>query len=345
MRSVNSVPIRDWSDTESNTMGDIFVTRRIFSEAIEKLEAAGHDVEINDTSRILPSDELRDHARDKDGLICLLNDEIDADLLDACPDLQVVSNVAVGYDNVDVDAATERGIAVTNTPGVLTETTADLTFALLMSAARRLPEADAYSREDNYDGWELMQPHMGVDVYEKTLGIWGMGRIGRAVARRAHHGFDMDIIYTSRNRKPEAEEELDAEFVSFDDLLEQSEFLSIHTPLTDETEGTFTADTFERMRDDAILINAARGPIVDEDDLAVALEAGEVRGAAIDTFEEEPDVNPHLAAIEEFVTLAPHIGSASRETRLKMARMAADNMISGLAGAEPPNIVNEDVLD
>jgi len=185
---------------------------------------------------------------------------------------------------------------------------------------------------------------MGVDVYNKTLGIWGMGRIGRAVARRAHNGFDMDVIYNSQNRKLDIEAELDAEFVPFDELLERSEFLSVHTPLTDETAGTFTTETLAQMRDDAVLINAARGPIVDEDDLADALEAGELLGAAIDTFEDEPRVNPRLAEIHEFVTLAPHIGSASRETRLQMAQMAADNMIAGLGDSVPPNIVNEEVL-
>ncbi len=325
-------------------MADVFVSRRIFDQAIEQVEDAGHTVRCNDTSRILPTDELIDRTRDAEGLICLLNDPIDADVLDACPNLKVVSNVAVGYDNVDVEAATERDVLVTNTPGVLTETTADLTFALLMAAARRIPEADVYSRADRYDGWELMQPHMGVDVYGKTLGIWGMGRIGQAVARRGYHGFDMDIIYNSREPKPDAEAELDAEYVEFDTLLERSEFLSIHTPLTPETEATFDAETFERMNDEAILVNAARGPIVDEDDLAAALKAGELRGAAIDTFEDEPAVNQQLAEIEEFVVLAPHIGSASRETRLEMAEMAAANMVAGLEGSVPPNLINEDAL-
>lgn len=325
-------------------MAELFVSRRIFPEAIEMLEEAGHVVEINDTARMLPRSELIEKTKDKDGLICLLNDEIDGEFLDACPDLQVVSNVAVGYDNIDVSAATQRDVIVTNTPGVLTDTTADLTFALLMAAARRIPEADKYSREDRYDGWELMQPHMGVDVHGKTLGILGAGRIGSAVAERGYHGFDMDIIYNDRESRPDLEKDLDAEPVEFEELLDRSEFLSIHTPLTPETEGLFDAEVFEQMNEDAILINVARGPIVNEDDLAEALKNDELLGAAIDTFEEEPDVNPELAEIDEFVALAPHIGSASRETRLKMARMAAENMIAGLENETPPNIVNEDVL-
>ena len=325
-------------------MADVFISRRVFADVVDEIERAGHDVDINDSSRILPQDELIDRTQDKDGLICLLNDRIDGEFLDACPNLRIVSNVAVGYDNIEVDQATARGVAVTNTPGVLTETSADLTFALLMSAARRIPEADAYSRADRYDGWELMQPHMGVDVHGKTLGIWGMGRIGREVARRGHHGFDMDIIYNSRSAKPDAESEMDAEFVTFDRLLEGSDFLSIHTPLTPETRGAFDASAFERMNEDAILINAARGPIVDEDALADAIQAGDILGAAIDTFEQEPAVNQRLASMNEFVVLAPHIGSASRETRMRMARMAMDNLLAALNGDVPPNIVNEEVF-
>lgn len=325
-------------------MADIFVSRRIFQEAIEMLEDEGHNVEINDTARILPQEELIEKSKDKDALVCLLNDAIDENFLDECSDLEIVANVAVGYDNIDVDAATERDVMVTNTPGVLTGTTADFAFTLLVSAARRIPEADGYSRKDKYEGWELMQPHMGVDVYEKTLGVVGMGRIGQAVSRRAHNGFDMDIIYSDVEPMEDIEEELDAEYVDFEEILERSDFITIHTPLIPETEGMFGAEEFKKMKDSAILVNAARGPIVDEDALAEAIKAGEVRGAAIDTFEDEPSVNPKLAEIEEFVVLTPHIASASQETRLKMARMAADNVNSGLKGEKPPNIVNEEVL-
>ncbi|KXA88491.1 glyoxylate reductase [candidate division MSBL1 archaeon SCGC-AAA259A05] len=325
-------------------MADIFVSRRIFQEVIDMLKEKGHDVEVNDSSRILPQEELIEKTRGKEGLICLLNDTIDEKFLDACPDLKVVSNVAVGYDNIDVDAATDRGVIVTNTPGVLTDTTADLAFTLLMSAARRIPEADRYSREDKYEGWELMQPHVGVDVYGKTLGIVGMGRIGQAIAKRAHKGFDMNIIYTDIERRKGVEEEFGAKYVGFDEILKKSQFITIHVPLTPETEGMFGGEEFERMNDDAILVNAARGPIIDEDALAKAIKNDQLRGAAIDTFEDEPDVNSKLAEIEEFVVLTPHIGSASLETRLKMVKMAVENMIAGLKGKEPRNIINEGVL-
>ena len=324
-------------------MAKVFISRRVFSEAVDLLEEAGHEVEINDTSRMLPKDELIEKIQDKDGLICLLNDDIDPELLDSNPNLKVVSNLAVGYDNIDVDAATERDVMVTNTPGVLTDTTADLTFALLMSAARRTPEADRYSRAGKYDGWELMQPQMGVDVYEKTLGIVGMGRIGTAVAKRGYHGFDMNIIYSDVERNEKAEQEYDADYMDFEEVLEQSDFISIHTPLIPETKHMFSTEEFKKMKDSAILVNVARGPIVDEAELAEALKSGEIRGAALDVFEEEPKLHPEMAKIEEFVALAPHLGSASRETRLKMARMAANNMIAGLKGEEPPNIVNPEV--
>lgn len=325
-------------------MAGIYISRRIFDEAVQMLEEEGHDIEINDTSRILSKRELIEKTRGKEGLVCLLNDEIDEEFLDACPDLRILSNVAVGYDNIDIDAATERDVMVTNTPGVLTDTTADLAFTLLMSAARRIPEADDYSRKDKYEGWELMQPHMGVDVHGKTLGIFGMGRIGEAVAKRSHNGFDMEIIYNDVERRIELEDELDADLVEFDELLERSDFISIHTPLTPETKGAFGKGEFKKMKEDAILVNAARGPIVDEDALAGAIENNEIRGAAIDTFEDEPKVNPRLAKLREFVVLAPHIGSASEETRLEMARMAANNVKAGLKGRKPPNLVNEKVL-
>lgn len=322
-------------------MAEIFITRRFFDEAIERLRKAGHDVEVNDSDRSLPKKELIEKVSGKEGLICLLNDTVDEEVLDACSSLQVVSNVAVGYDNIDVDAASQYGVKVTNTPGVLTETTADLTFALLLSAARRIPEADTYVRADRYDGWELMQPHLGVDVYQKTLGVWGMGRIGKAVAQRAYHGFDMDIIYNSNSPKEEVEESLDAEFVPFEELLQRSQFLTIHTPITPETERTFDADAFRLMNDDAILINVARGKIIDEAALVSALQSGELRGAGLDTFEEEPAVNEQLTQIDESVVLTPHIGSASQETRSQMAQMAVENMLAGIAGETPPNLVNE----
>jgi len=324
-------------------MADVFISRRIFRETIEKLEESGHRVEVNDSSRILPKGELIEKIKGKSGLICLLNDKIDTEVLDSNRDLRVISNVAVGYDNIDVGAATERGVMVTNTPGVLTETTADFTFALLISAARRIPEADRHSRKGEFEEWELMQPHLGVDVYGKTLGIVGMGRIGRAVARRSK-GFGMRVLYHDARRDEEAEGELGAKFTSFDELLRESDFVSIHVPLTKETKGMLGAKEFEKMKTSAILVNAARGGIVDEDALVEALKRGKILGAAIDTHQMEPRVHPELAKMEKHVVLAPHIASASRDTRLKMALMAAENIIVGLKGERPPNLVNPEVI-
>jgi glyoxylate reductase len=324
-------------------MAEIFITRKVFKDAVDILEKERHTVDINDTDRILPTPELIKKSQGKSGLVCLLNDRIDASVMDKLPSIRVISNIAVGYDNIDIAAATERGIMVTNTPGVLTETTADLAFALLLSAARKIPEADQYTRAGKYKNWQLMQPHMGVDIYEKTLGIVGMGAIGQAVARRAKKGFDMRIIYHSSSRKESVEKEYDAEFLSFDELLAESDFISIHVPLTEKTKHMFSDEAFKKMKQTAILINTARGPVVDEAALADAVRDGRIRGAALDVFEEEPKVHPELIKLKENVVLTPHIGSASIETRLRMANMAALNMAEGLKGNRPPNLVNIDL--
>jgi glyoxylate reductase len=324
-------------------MAEIFITRRVFRDAIDILKRERHTIDINDSDRILPVRELVKRAHGKAGLICLLNDRIDSVVMDELESLKVISNIAVGYDNIDIAAATQRGIMVTNTPGVLTETTADLAFALLLGAARRIPEADQFIRAGKFKNWQLMQPQMGVDIYEKTLGIVGMGAIGQAVAKRARKGFDMRVIYRSLSRKETAEKEYEAEFVEFDELLAMSDFISIHVPLTEKTKHMFTTQEFKKMKNTAILINTARGPVVDEAALVEAIKDGQIRGAALDVFEEEPSVHPELIKMEENVVLAPHIGSASIETRLRMAKMAARNMAKGLKGTRPPNLVNEKV--
>jgi glyoxylate reductase len=324
-------------------MAEIFITRKVFRDAIDILKKERHTVDINDTDRILPTRELVKSTHGKAGLICLLNDKIDASVMDELPSIKVISNIAVGYDNIDIAGATERGIMVTNTPGVLTETTADLAFALLLSAARKIPEADQYTRAGKFKNWQLMQPHMGVDIYEKTLGIVGMGAIGQAVARRAKKGFGMRIIYHSSSRKESAEKEYGAEFAAFDELLAASDFISIHVPLTEKTKHMFSTRAFKKMKHTAILINTARGPVVDEAALAEAVKDGRIRGAALDVFEEEPMVHPELIKLKENVILTPHIGSASIDTRLRMAKMAALNMVEGLKGNRPPNLINETV--
>jgi glyoxylate reductase len=324
-------------------MAEVFITRKVFRDAIDILANEGHTIDINDSDRILPVRELVKRAHGKAGLICLLNDRIDSVVMDKLESLKVISNIAVGYDNIDIDAATQRGIMVTNTPGVLTETTADLTFALLLGAARRIPEADQYTRAGKFKNWQLMQAHMGVDVYEKTLGIVGMGAIGQAVAKRAKKGFDMRVIYYSVSRKEKAEKEYGAEFVEFDELLAMSDFISIHVPLTEKTKHMFSTQEFKAMKNSAILINTARGPVVDEAALVEAIKDSQIRGAALDVFEEEPSIHPELIKIKENVVLAPHIGSASIETRLRMAKMAALNMVEGLKGNRPPNLINERV--
>ena len=322
-------------------MAEILITRSVFKEAVDLLEKENHIIDINDSDRILPAQDLVERAYGKAGIICLLNDKIDSDVMDKLPSLKIISNIAVGYDNIDITAATQRGIMVTNTPGVLTETTADLAFALLLGAARRIPEADQYTRAGKFKNWQLMQVHMGVDVYEKTLGIVGMGAIGQAVAKRARKGFDMRVVYYSLSKKERAEKEYGVEFVEFDDLLAISDFISIHVPLTGKTKHMFSTQEFKKMKHTAILINTARGPVVDEAALVEAIKSGLIRGAALDVFEEEPSVHPELIKIEENLVLVPHIGSASIETRLRMAKMAAMNMVEGLKGNRPPNLVNE----
>ena len=319
----------------------VFVSQRIYPEGLDILEQAGLEVDLNDATQPLPKKELIERAKGADGLLCLLTDTVDAEVLREAPNLKAVANVAVGYNNIDVGAATERGVLVTNTPDVLNEATADLAFALLLAAARRLPEADRYLRGGKFEGWELFQPHLGLDVWGKILGVAGMGRIGEAVARRAK-GFNMTILYHNRSRlDPEVEQELGARYVSFEELLEKSDFISVHVPFTDETKHLFDKSAFEKMKASAVLVNTARGPVVDEEALAEALKAGQIRGAALDVFEEEPEVHPALLELEEYLVLVPHIGSATHETRRRMSTLAAENMAAALTGKRPPSLVNE----
>jgi len=321
-------------------MAKIYVTCRVFPEELERLRTAGHAVEMRDASGLISREKLLEKVSEAEALICLLSDRIDAEVIEAAGKLRIIANLAVGYENIDLAAAQAAGIVVTNTPGVLTETTADLTFALLLAAARRIVEADAFVRSGAFYGWELLQPHLGLEVHEKTLGIVGMGRIGTAVARRGWLGFGMDVLYHAPHRNKPAEAELKAKYVSFETLLEKSDFVSIHTPLTRETRHLFDRQAFLRMKRTAILINVARGPVVDEEALVWALETGQIAGTGIDVYEEEPKIHPGLLKLREHVVLVPHIGSATSVTRRDMVRIAVDNVLAVLAGEAPLNPVS-----
>ena len=319
----------------------ILITKHVYPEAVDILEAAG-DIEYNDSSAGLPPEELQAAVADKLAIVCQLTDRIDAAVLDGASDLKVIANVAVGFDNIDVAAATERGIVVTNTPGVLTDTTADLAFTLMMAAGRRIAEADRFLRSGRWQQWEI-DLLCGHDIHGQTLGIFGLGRIGRGMARRAR-GFDMRVIYHDAVRATSEEERSwGIEYVDRESLFRDSDFLSIHVPLNDHTRHCVGSAEFELMKPTAVLVNTSRGPVVDEQALAVALENGQLASAGLDVFEEEPLVEPRLLALDN-VVLVPHIGSASIRTRTRMCTMAAGNAAAVLSGERPPNPVNPEIL-
>ena len=319
----------------------VLVTRRLPDEALRLLDDTC-EVELNPYDRVMTRDELIEGIRDKEGILCLLTDTITAEVMDAAVHLKVISNYAVGFDNVDVKAATGRGIVVTNTPGVLTETSADLTWALLMATARRIVEADAFMRNGKYTGWGPMML-LGGDVYGKTLGLVGMGRIGCAVARRAA-GFNMRVLYYDVNRLSEDEEKaLNLEYSGFDELLKEADFVSLHVPLLPSTRHLVGARELSLMKPTSYLINTSRGPVVDEKALVEALRSGKIAGAGLDVYENEPEMAPGLPELEN-VVLLPHIASASVETRTKMGIMAAQNLIAGLRGELPPYCVNPEIF-
>ena len=318
----------------------VYATHQLFEEAQQILEASC-DVEYWVNEERPPREEVLRRVKDKEGLVCLLTEKINEEFLRNAPKLRVAANVAVGYDNIDVDACTRRGVAATNTPGVLDETTADFAWTLLMAVARRLGEGEQLARSGNWKGWNLDQL-CGADVWGKTLGIVGFGRIGRAMARRAL-GFQMKVIYTDAVKAPaEVEQPLNAEFRDMNALLAESDFISLHVPLIPETRGLFDAPKFYRMKPTAFLINTARGPVVDEAALVAALEAKKIAGAALDVFENEPFIHPGLKRPN--VVLAPHLASASIETRTKMAVIAAQNVTAVFQGQAPPNLLNPAVL-
>jgi glyoxylate reductase len=300
------------------------------------------DVEYWTKPERIPRAELLRRVADKDALICLLTEKVDEELLATAPKLRVAATVSVGYDNIDVPACTRHKVVATHTPGVLDETTADFAWTLLMAIARRLVEGDAWVRSGTWPGWDLDQL-LGSDVWGKTLGIIGFGRIGRGVARRAQ-GFQMRVLYHDQTRaSADVERELHAELASFDDLLRESDFVSLHVPLLPATRHLISKDAFDKMKRTAYLINTSRGPVVDEAALAEALEQKRIAGAALDVYEREPKVHPALLARKD-VVLAPHIASASVDTRTKMAVMAATNAVAPFIGKRPPNALNADAL-
>lgn len=315
----------------------VYVTRRIPEAALEMLRSAC-DVEVWESDLPVDPDVLAEKIEGVDGLYALLTDRINGALLDRAPRLKVVANMAVGYDNIDVAACTKRGIVVTNTPGVLTETTADLAFALLMATARRLPQSEQALRSGRWESWKPME-FTGQDIFGATLGIVGMGQIGAAVARRAL-GFNMRVIYHNRRRKPDLEAALGCEYADLDTLLKEADFVSLHCPLTEETRHLISDRELDLMKESAVLINTARGPIVDEEALERALRAGKIWAAGLDVFSKEPvPVDHPLLKLENVVAL-PHIGSASIRTRTRMATLAAENLLAVLSGKRPPTPVN-----
>jgi glyoxylate reductase len=308
----------------------VLVTREIPKAGLEPLE--GFDVSVL-SERPPERGELLEAVRGAGGILSTVTEKMDAEVMDAAgDDLKIIANMAVGYDNVDLEAARERGIVVTNTPEVLTETTADTAFLLLLAAARRLGEAERLLRSGGWDAWGPMQL-LGPDVWGKKLGLVGLGRIGRAVARRSS-GFQMEILYYDQYRNEEVEEELGARYLDLDELLRESDFVSIHTPLTPETRHLISERELGLMQRNAVLVNASRGPVVDEAALADALADKRIFAAGLDVYEEEPEVHPKLLELEN-VVLAPHIGSASIETRDRMASLAAENLRAVLQGEQP----------
>lgn len=321
----------------------VFVTRRIPAEARTLLETHC-DVRMFDHELTpIPRETLLEELADADGALVMITERVDDEVLDAGPRLKVVANMAVGYDNIDVAACTRRGVMVTNTPDVLTETTADLTWALLMATARRLVEAQKVIERGEWRGLSPMFM-VGQDVYGRTLGIIGAGRIGSAVARRAI-GFDMTILYHNRRRNPDLEAATGARYAGFHELLEQSDFVVLMVPLTPETYHLINEDALRRMKPSAILINAARGPVVDERALYKALTEGWIWAAGLDVWEKEPIGADHpLLSLPNVVAL-PHIGSASIATRIAMAVLAAENVVAGVTGRRPPSLVNPEVWE
>lgn len=316
-------------------------TRPLFPAARKILDDE-FDVEYWTAPERIPRDELLNRVADKEALVCLLTEKVDAELLAKAPKLRIAATVSVGFDHIDVDACTKRNVIATHTPGVLDDTTADFAWALLMAIARRVQEADTHLRAGGWPGWDLDQ-FCGGDVWGKTLGIIGFGRIGRGVARRSY-GFNMRVLYNDAVRAPmNVEEQLRAEYVDRDKLFRESDFVTLHVPLLPDTQHLISKENVAKMKPTAYLVNTSRGPVVDEAALAEALEQKKIAGAALDVYENEPTVHPALLGRKD-VILTPHIASASVDTRTKMAVMAANNVVAFFQGKRPPNALNADAL-
>lgn len=316
-------------------MASIFITRQIPDKSIAVLREAGHDVRVYPKDQIITREELLGSVKGIDALLCMLTERIDAEVLDAAgPQLKIVANMAVGYDNIDLEAAKSRGVAVTNTPGVLTDAVAEHTFSLMLALAHRIVEADAFFRAGKYKGWEPMLL-LGSALTGKILGILGVGRIGSRLAHYAVRGFDMRVIYHDLKPNTEFEQSYQAVYKPrMEDVLAEADCVSIHVPLLPQTRHLINAERLRLMKPTSYLINTARGPVVDESALVEALKTGVIKGAALDVFENEPEAAPGLKELNN-VVLTPHIASATEEARTEMAVMAAENIIAVLRGKNP----------
>ncbi len=317
----------------------VLVTREVFDETLEYL-AGRCEVDSNQGDVALDPETLARRLAGKSGLMCALTDRVDARLIERCPGLKAVANIAVGYNNIDLAACTARGIMATNTPGVLDDSTADLAWTLMLGAARRITELERRVRAGEWTGWRLKQ-WLGVDVHHATLGVFGLGRIGQAIARRAA-GFEMKVLYHNRKRAaPDIERRVNASYIGKDELLKLSDFVVLQVPYSPETHHMIGARELKLMKPTAILINSTRGGVVDDAALIAALKAGTIRAAGLDVFENEPRLNPEFLKLDN-VVLAPHVGSSTEATRRAMALTAAKNLVAALTGGTPPNLLNPD---
>jgi len=318
----------------------IYITRKIPETGINKLREIGFEVDINPEDRVLSKEELISVLRQKpyDAVLCLLTDKIDKEIFDAAPKARIFANYAVGYDNIDIAEAKRRGVMVSNTPGALTETVAEHAFALMLAIARRIVEADKFTKDGKFKGW-APELFLGTGLSGKTLGIIGLGRIGSRVAHYASRGFGMKILYYDIKRDNDFEREYEAEFrENVNDILREADFVTIHVPLSESTRHLINRQRLSLMKPGACLVNTSRGPVVDEQALVEALKNKTIRAAALDVFENEPELAPGLRELDN-VIITPHIASATEETRSKMAEMAAENIIMALENNTPPNLV------